>query len=110
VSSHRSRKEREKDGGTPVFRSTFSHSHQGLCQLEVVPFVAEFDARFPTRELPVDGDVLTFKLIHWSGMPIDFILLAPELERFSNSRTLNKIEKGGFFLRKKPLGSRAFGV
>jgi hypothetical protein len=32
------------------------------------------------------------------------------LERFSNSRALNDSKESGFFLRKKPLSSRAFGV
>jgi hypothetical protein len=32
------------------------------------------------------------------------------LERFSNSRALNGSKESGFFLRKKPLSSRAFGV
>jgi hypothetical protein len=33
-----------------------------------------------------------------------------QLARFSNSRALNDSKECGFFLRKKPLSSRAFGV
>jgi hypothetical protein len=33
-----------------------------------------------------------------------------ELEQNQNKRALTKSLKGGFFLRKKPLGSIAFGV
>jgi hypothetical protein len=34
----------------------------------------------------------------------------PKLEQNQNKRALTKSLKGGFFLRKKPLGSNAFGV
>jgi hypothetical protein len=38
------------------------------------------------------------------------MIVSAQLERFSNSRALNDSKESGFFLRKKPLSSRAFGV
>jgi hypothetical protein len=56
-----------------------------------------------------DSYMLQIEQSKWKGSG-DSANRCSKLERFSNSRALNDSKESGFFLRKKPLSSRAFGV